>query len=97
VRPLPQPEAPVPPVDRDRVRELVEGLHAAVSRGESIHATAAVYALDALVGSCMAGYYIVAELAHPDGPPPVGPLLAHVLKHAERWAADARRLKDPKP
>jgi hypothetical protein len=82
-------------VDRARVREQVQVLHAAVCRGESIHASAAVYALDELVASAMAGYYVVAELAHPDGPPPVGPMVAHVLKHAERWAEDARRVREP--
>jgi hypothetical protein len=92
----PQPEAPPPPpIDRARVRELVEQLRAAACAGESIHATGPVYELDDLVGSCMAGYYVVLTLGFSDDPPSVDKMVAHIVKHAERWAEDARRIRDP--
>jgi hypothetical protein len=92
----PQPETPPPPVDRARVRELVEQLHAAACAGESIHAHPAVYAIDALIGgSIMPGYYVVAELGLSEPPLPVEVMVEHILRHAERWAADARRVREP--
>jgi hypothetical protein len=94
LKPFDRPAPAPPPVDRARLRELVEELHAAASRGESIHAHPAVYAIDALTGgSVMAGYFVVAELASPDGPPPVEAMVTHIMRHAARWASDAARTR----
>lgn len=87
-RPQSEPEAPAP-VDRARVRELVSELHAAKCGGESIHATAPIYALDDICGSCMAGYYVAGMLGHPDGPRPIEPIVDHLMKCAAKWAEAA--------
>ena len=88
----PIPDTPAP-VDRAQVHALVAELHAAADAGESIHGAPAVYALDDLCGSCMAGYYVTAMLAHPVAPPSVDTMVDHILKGAPRWAEDAARLR----
>lgn len=85
----PQPEQEAPALDRARVHALVSELRAAVCRGESIHATAPIYALDDLCGSCMAGYYVAGMLGHPDGPRPIEPIVDHLMKHAASRAEAA--------
>ena len=83
-----QPEpAETPPVDRAQVHALVAELHAATCRGESIHGTPPIYALNDLCGSCMAGYYVKAMLARPDGPEGVSAMVEHIMEIAARVSA----------
>ena len=92
MKPRPRPSPTPPPVDRAKVHALVAELHAAKCRGESIHATPPIYALDDLVGSCMAGSY-VAYMLSTDAPPSVDTMVANIMKLAPRWAEDAARLR----
>jgi hypothetical protein len=89
MRPHPQPAPDPPLVDRARVRALVTELHAAKVRGESIHAAPPIYAIDDLVGSCMAGSFVEFTLSRPDAPPSVDSMVDHIMKYAARWAQDA--------
>ena len=86
-----QPPPEPPPVDRAKVHALVAELHAAKRRGESIHATPPIYALDDLVGSCMAACYVVYSLSTDAPPPSVAHMADHIMTHAASWAADAAR------
>ena len=86
-----QPPPEPPPVDRAKVHALVAELHAAKRRGESIHATPPIYALDDLVGSCMAGAFVAYTLSTDAPPPSVGSMVAHIMRHAPSWAEDAAR------
>ena len=89
MKPRPRPSPTPPPVDRAQVHALVSELHAAKRRGESIHATPPIYALDDLVG-CMCGCYVAFTLT--DAPPPsVDSMVDHIMTHAPSWAADAAR------
>jgi len=93
MKPRPRPSPTPPPVDRAKVHALVAELHAAKRRGESIHATPPIYALDDLVGSCMVSAFVVYSLATDAPPPSVAHMVAHIMRHAPSWAADAARLR----
>lgn len=92
----PAPAGP-PPVDRDRVRELVARLHAAYC-GESVPAAGPGYSLeDFCGGSCMLGYYLAAEFGHPDpaAVPSIDSMVDNIVKCAAGWAEGTDRVRHP--
>jgi hypothetical protein len=86
-----EPTTESPPIDVARVREIVGEAVAAKLRGENMHEHPYFHDLNALVGSCMAGYYVQGMLSHPDGPQTDGEfMVAHIVGLAPRWAEDMK-------
>lgn len=81
-RPDPTPEAP--PIDAARIRQLVEALHAAHARGESLHQHDVAYQLSE-AGGLFGAMYCTSMLNDPDGPRPCEAIVSHILKHAAEW------------